>query len=270
MLSPCPGSSSHLADNRPEGNRVDDDSLEVPAEATHEPGEEGATPGPPVTRIIVSWVLALSGAAVLASALQVSSSQREYGFFLLSLCFVVCAAGAFADIATRRIPNALTYPAILLGLVLNAAAPQLLAAFDLSTAQVWLGSSGTIDCLQGFGLCAVIGIVSFMARGLGGGDVKLLGAVGALIGFDAVVAVLFNTLLIAAVVGIVNWALRGTLLSRTQKFASAIYFSVIFRSNMRSVYGFKPTEGPFGLSLLLGLVLAQFVALHRVLLSVGW
>ncbi len=206
----------------------------------------------------------------MASALQISSGQREHGFFLLSLCLIVCFAATWGDIATRRIPNTLTYPAILLGLGLNGILPGVLAGLGLAAAQVWLGSPGAIDCLQGFGLCAVIGIVSFMARGLGGGDVKLLAAVGALIGFDAVVAVLFNTLLIAAVLGIANWTLRGSLLRRMQKFACAIYFSVVLRSDMRAVYAFKPTEGPFALSLLIGLVLAQFVALHRVLLSVGW
>ena len=216
------------------------------------------------------WVLAFSVAAVIASALQLASGQAERGYFLLALVFVVCFAAAWSDVATRRIPNALSYPAILVGLALNGVAPTLLERIDAQAAIVWLGSSGAADCFQGFGLCALIGIVSFMARGLGGGDVKLLAAVGALMGFDAVVAVLFNTLLVAALIGAVNWAVGGQLMRRAQGLAHAIYFSVVMRSDMRAVYRFRPTEGPFALSLLIGLVTAQFVALHRVIFSVAW
>jgi Flp pilus assembly protein protease CpaA len=238
--------------------------------ATHVPGEEGATEGPSTSRIAASWVIAFTCAALLAATLQLASKQREYGFFLLSLTFVIAVAAAGSDISTRRIPNILTYPAVLIGLALNGALPLVLSKFELHAAEVWLGASGSLDCVQGFGLCAAIGVVSFMARGLGGGDVKLLAAVGALMGFQASIAILGNTLLIAAVLGIANWAFRGGLMTRLQSLASAVYFSVVFKSNMRSVYAFKATEGPFALSLLLGLTLAQFVALHRVILSVGW
>ncbi|MFT7539911.1 MAG: prepilin peptidase CpaA [Gammaproteobacteria bacterium] len=220
--------------------------------------------------VSAAWIVALSCAAVLASALQIASKQREHGFILLALCFVVCFAATWVDVATRRIPNVLTYPAIVLGLVLNGLLPLVLVRFDQSTALVLLGSSGTIDCLQGFGLCAAIGIVSFMARGLGGGDVKLLGALGAMLGFDAVIAVLFNTLLVAAVLGIANWAARGSLMKRVQGMASAVYFSIVLRDDMRTIYGFKATEGPFALSLMIGLIMAQFISLHQVLLSVAW
>ena len=221
-------------------------------------------------RVAATWILALSMAAVGAAALQYSSNQAEYGFFLLSLCFVVVFGATWSDVATRRIPNALTYPAILLGLALNGALPLLLAKLDLKTAEVFLGASGSIDCIQGFGLCAAIGIVSFMARGLGGGDVKLLAAVGALMGFHSVVAVLFNTLIVAALIGVINWSVRGTLMRRLQSFTHAIYFSVIMQADMRTVYRFRPTESPFALSLLIGLVGAQFVALHQLIFSVSW
>lgn len=259
----APSSAPAPADGR-------DGGPDVLVPATHAPGDEGATATLSASRIAAGWVLLLSCAAVLAAAWQVGSGQREHGYFLLSLCFVVCFAATWVDIATRRIPNVLTYTAILLGLALNGLLPLLLERLDQRAALVWLGSSGALDCIQGFGLCAAIGISSFLVRGLGGGDVKLLAAVGALIGFQAVVVVLFNTLLVAAVLGVANWTLGGQLMRRLQALAGAVYFSVVLRSNLRTLYGFKATEGPFALSLLLGLVLAQFVALHRLLLSVGW
>ena len=246
------------------------DGLEV----LHPPSSDGGGDGDPqpisTARIATSWILGLSVAAIAAGATQILSGQTERGFFLLSLCFVVVFAATWSDVATRRIPNVLTYPAVLLGLGLNALAPLLLARLELDSALTWLGSSGTADSFQGFGLCAAIGIVSFIARGLGGGDVKLLAAMGAMIGFDATVAVLFNTLLVAAVIGVINWFAGGSLMRRLQSFAHAIYFSVIMRADMRTVYRFRPTEGPFALSLLIGLTLAQFVALHRLIFPVDW
>jgi prepilin peptidase CpaA len=215
------------------------------------------------------WVLALSMAAVIAAGLQLWSKQTGYGFYLLALCFLVCIAGAWVDVATRRIPNLLTYPAILIGLALNALAPLLLSALGADTAVVWLGATGLRDGLLGFGLCAAIGIVSFIARGLGGGDVKLLAAVGAMIGFDAVVAVLFNTLLVAAVFGVVNWAVKGTLMARVQIIANNVLVALVTRRSV-NVYPFKSTETPFGLALLIGLIVAQFFAIHRFLFQVSW
>ena len=232
-------------------------------------GDENATilRGIEFSSVAAWWILALCLAAVIASGLQVRSGQASHGYFVLTLCIVVCSGAAWVDLTTRRIPNLLTYPAILLGLGLNALLVPALEAAGASTALVWLGSPGPRQCLLGFGLCAAIGIVSFVARGLGGGDVKLLGVVGAFLGLELVSAVLFNTLLVAAVIGVANWAVKGSLLTRLQV---AAYNLMSSRRGGRALYPFKATESPFGVALLIGLILAQFVALHRVLLSVSW
>ena len=239
--------------------------------------EQTDTLEPPAARrdtgfssVATGWVVAVCIAAVVASGLQFRSGQASYGFFVLTLCTVVCSAAAWVDLATRRIPNVLTYPAIALGLGLNAVAAPLLEASNAETALVWLGSPGPRQGLLGFGLCAAIGVISFIARGLGGGDVKLLGAVGALLGLDLVLVVLFNTLLVAALIGVTNWALRGTLLARTQVAAYNLMVLAGPRRGAHVLHPFKPTESPFGVALLVGLILSQFVALHRALLSVSW
>lgn len=233
-------------------------------DAADEPAEAIAA-----STVVSWWVLAMCVAAVMAAGLQLWSKQTQYGFYLLSLCFLVCIAAAWVDVATRRIPNVLTYPAILIGLVLSALAPPVLHALGADVAVVWLGASGSRDAMLGFGLCAVIGIVSFMARGLGGGDVKLLAAVGVLLGFDAVVAVLFNTLAVAAVIGVLNWLVKGTLMARVQIVAGNLLTAFVTRSHTK-IYPFKETEAPFGLALLIGLTLAQFFAIHRFLFAVSW
>ena len=54
----------------------------------------------------------------------------------------------------------------------------------------------------------------FALNALGGGDVKLLAAVGAMLGLHAVVAILFNTLLVAAVIGLLFGVVLGEQLFR--------------------------------------------------------
>jgi prepilin peptidase CpaA len=78
----------------------------------------------------------------------------------VALCVVV-------DVRTRRIPNVVSGPGMLLGIVLNT---------------VYLGMSGLLVSLTG--LVVVIGLLiwPFTMGGIGGGDVKMMGAIGALLG----------------------------------------------------------------------------------------
>ncbi len=98
----------------------------------------------------------------------------------LAIVTVAVAAGWF-DVKERRIPNALTVPALGLALVLSV--PGGLPS---------LGSS-----LAGAGLCLLLALPLFLVRGLGGGDVKLLVAFGAFLG----PARLFSALIVMAFVG---------------------------------------------------------------------
>jgi len=213
------------------------------------------------------WVLGLSVAAVVASTIQIIFHLVDRGCFLLTLCFLVCAVAAWTDVATRRIPNVLTYPAILIGLGFNALLPPLLEWTSADIAIIWIGTTGFRDGILGFGLCALIGIISFIARGIGGGDTKLLAAVGAMLGLAAVTPVLFNTLLIAAAIGLLNWAMNGTLVPRMQVIAGNLLITFVTKRGLKDVYPFGRTEAPFGLSLLLGLASAQFIAIHEILLN---
>lgn len=237
------------------------------------PVEHGETPtdtaGPaPAFSAWPLWVVGLSLTAVVASAIQIGLGVRDRGFFMITLCFGTVAVAAWLDAATRRIPNSLNYPAILLGLFGNLVAAPLLAELASPEIALWFGATTPLDSALGFGLCAVIGIVSFMAGGLGGGDAKLLGALGAMIGFSATLPVLFNALVFAAIVGVANWALQGQLVARVQVVAMSVLARASAKGEKPRAYPFSRSEAPFGVSLLLGLVLAQFVALHQLILGV--
>jgi prepilin peptidase CpaA len=113
---------------------------------------------------------------------------------------VLVSAAAWTDFRTRRIPNWITVPGAVLGLALRA----------------WYdGAAGVWTSLEGAALGLGIFIVFFFAGGMGAGDVKLFGAVGALVGPHALVFVFVFTGLIgglaAAVVAIRHGHLHGTL-----------------------------------------------------------
>lgn len=77
---------------------------------------------------------------------------------------VACAA---TDLWKGRIYNAVTYPAIALGFVVQIALH---------------GAPGAVSALGGFAVGFFPAFLLFALGGMGGGDVKLLGAIGALAG----------------------------------------------------------------------------------------
>lgn len=79
---------------------------------------------------------------------------------------LVAVAAAWYDVRERRVPNPLTAGGLLVGLGLGALQ----------------GPAGLGLALAGAGLAFLVALPVFMAGGLGGGDVKLLAAVGAFLG----------------------------------------------------------------------------------------
>lgn len=74
---------------------------------------------------------------------------------------------AITDLYSRTIPNSVVVAGFAAGLALNG----------------WLGGwSGLLQALAGFGLAALIYVPLFLLRAMGGGDVKLMAAAGAIIG----------------------------------------------------------------------------------------
>lgn len=104
-----------------------------------------------------------------------------------------CGIAACTDLATRRVPNALTLP-------LLAAAP-LLAAFD--------GVRAVAIVCAIMIVALVAGTIVHAAGILGGGDVKLLAGVGALAGYPACVEVALYAALCGGILALVVSAARG-------------------------------------------------------------
>jgi prepilin peptidase CpaA len=89
--------------------------------------------------------------------------------WFLEAAVSVGVVGAYFDIKSARIPNRLTYSAILAALILRP---------------LLLGWHGLFQGLGGLLLGGGIFAFLFMIHTMGGGDVKLMAAVGALVGFS--------------------------------------------------------------------------------------
>ena len=93
---------------------------------------------------------------------------------LLAAVVVTCAAGVF-DYRTGLIPNRITYPLALGG----AAAHVTLSLIDFGRASVgWT----LLETLAGALVCGLIPLILWRSNAMGGGDVKLLIGLGALLG----------------------------------------------------------------------------------------
>ena len=126
-----------------------------------------------------------------------------------TLLFVtVCV---LSDIRTRRIPNMLTGPAMLSGFALN------LGLF---------GWSGAQASLYGFALAVLILIAPFAAGGVGGGDVKMMAAVGAFLGPHLLLLSLMIGIVLGGIFAVMHLTriarLREKLMDLWRMFANAL------------------------------------------------
>ncbi len=109
---------------------------------------------------------------------------------------LLALTGAVADMRTRRIPNALTLPAIVAGLLLHS-------SLD--------GWSGLGSAALGAVIAFVVFLVFFIAGGMGAGDVKLMTAVAAVAGAHAVTEMLIMTAIAGGVLALALAVVRGRL-----------------------------------------------------------
>jgi len=108
---------------------------------------------------------------------------------LTTLALAVAVLAGWLDWRSRRIPNWLTVPALGAGLVINTLAWR------------WAGAK---SALEGAGLGLAILLPFVLLRGLGAGDWKLVGALGAWLGPSRLIVVLLGTVFIAGAMAIVQ------------------------------------------------------------------
>jgi prepilin peptidase CpaA len=112
------------------------------------------------------------------------------------ILILVVIVAAWHDVRTRHIPNWIPVSGAILGIVL----------------QIWQsGLQGALISIAGAALGLGIFLPFYMLGGMGAGDVKLFGAVGALVGPSALVLVFVFTGLLGGLAAVVLAVSKGRL-----------------------------------------------------------
>jgi prepilin peptidase CpaA len=114
--------------------------------------------------------------------------------FLLFDAVAVAVAAAIVDVQQHRIPNVITYPAMLAGVLLRT---------------YCFGWKGLLSAVGGFLLAGGIVFVFYAVRAMGAGDLKLLAALGAIVGPRYAVNIIIATGIAGGVLALVYVAYRG-------------------------------------------------------------
>ena len=165
-------------------------------------------------------------------------------FILLSVVLVIAAV---TDLKTGKIFNWLTYPAILSGILVATTTGFLESGLTGAGQGVRASLLGLLAAVVPFGLI-------FAAGGLGGGDVKLMGAIGT-IGADwlCVLDTAVYAFVAVAVIAMVIMVRQRILLQTLHRLLATAIFTA---ARLRARFPDDSPRLPFGLAACLGGLLA--------------
>ena len=166
---------------------------------------------------------------------------------------VVVIVAAIADLRTRKIHKVITYPAIALGLIGHTLVGGLTGES---------GGLGLAGSLAGFAVGFVPLLIAFLAGGINGGDVKLMGAVGALGGWRLALSAMFLGFLAAVVLSVIVM-IRRRIVKRTLGRVGRFFLLALTPGGIADPTSPDSPKVSFGLALCIG----TLAALAEVLLS---
>lgn len=153
------------------------------------------------------------------------------------------AAAAVSDVKHRKVRNWLTVPAMVAGLLLALHAQ---------------GQAGLIDSLKGLAIMLAVGLFVYMIGFIGGGDAKLLAAVGSFSGSSAAGGILMWSAaaggVMALTVVFVRYGVRGSL----RRLRSGLATMVVSNSVPVGAVDEKATRLPYSLAIAAGTLIWMF------------
>lgn len=156
---------------------------------------------------------------------------------------IVLAIASYSEMTRKIIPNWLTLSGVLCGVVLGY----------LPGGNTFLASLGGLGI--GFGVLFVV----YVFGGMGGGDVKLMGAAGALLGYPLIVPTLFYTAVIGGIMAIVCLVWKGNLWARFKGMTSRLKKSG--EDSTEDGPRAQPLSIPYGLAIVSGCFMTMFFVL---------
>lgn len=156
----------------------------------------------------------------------------------LSLPFLLAVA-CYGEVKAHRISNYLTVPAMVLGLV---------------AAYITDGVPGLEDSFLGLAIAGGVFLPFCLVGVVGGGDMKLMAAVGAITGYPLVLRVMVGTCVSGGVIAIAIMAWNGILLSTL-----ADAFRILIGMGRKHNGLRNPPMVPYGLAIAAGTLYAVFI-----------
>ena len=121
---------------------------------------------------------------------------------------------AMTDIKWKKIPNALTFPAMIIGLFAHG---------------FMSGVSGFLYSIEGLFLGLALLIVFYVMGMMGAGDVKLMGAVGSILGPAGVFKAFLFTAIVGGIYAVIVLAYHGQLVGFMKRIALSLKLSLLTR-----------------------------------------
>jgi len=149
------------------------------------------------------------------------------------IALVVMATGA--DVRSRRIPNRLTGPALLLGIAVHA---------------VWSGPAGAGGALLGALLAGAILFPGWLLGTMGAGDVKLMAAVGAWLGHPGGLIAAVAALIAGGVFALIAAARHGVLFQSLRHVAAWVGWMLSLGRGLRPALATSGIRFPFAPAIL--------------------
>ncbi len=147
----------------------------------------------------------LSGIAAVASCLHFGVTFSALIIYALTAALIVIT---FIDFEFKIIPNVISFPGMTIGLILGA-----YSQYEPLTPPLTQGAFDSLTgLLFGGGFFYIIGIAYYALTGrvgLGGGDIKLMGMVGAFLGWRSIAPTVFAGSLFGAVIGVCAMIISG-------------------------------------------------------------
>ena len=169
---------------------------------------------------------------------------------ILAGAVLLALLAAVTDWRSRRIPNWLTLPGLLVGVAANSALH---------------GWSGLKASLLGAGLGLLLLLPFVLLRSLGAGDWKLAGALGAFTGPGVLVDLLLASVLVAGVMALVLVIYKGRVRQTVRNIGHILISLVTFRLPGSQV----SLDNPDSLKVPYGVALAFTVVLYGILWKLG-
>lgn len=184
----------------------------------------------------------------MPTAASVITSGQTIWFLVIGLTLLA----AWTDWRTRKIPNWLTVSGFFVAIGIN------------SYLRGWTGTKGS---LEGAALALVLLLPLVLLRGLGAGDWKLMGAVGAFVGPVLFLFVLVGSILISGLMAMIQMARAGRVIATFRNLVVLVqgFFSFGFRPNPKvSLDNPGLMKLPFGVAVSVSTLLCYGAAVWRV------